>query len=58
MSEAYIDESLISFSKLFSDKIDKGFLVNLSREKLLLDKKIISIPFVDFIGCHKTYSSL
>lgn len=42
-------ESLISFSKLFSDKIDKGFLVNLSREKLILDKKIISIPFVDFI---------
>lgn len=41
--------SLIAFCKLFSDKIDKAFLVNLSQDKLMLDKKILSIPFTDFI---------
>ena len=41
--------SLIAFCKLFSDKIDKAFLINLSQDKLMLDKKIISIPFTDFI---------
>ena len=44
-----IVKSLISFSNLFSDRIDKAFLINLSQEKLILDKKIISIPFGDFI---------
>lgn len=42
-------KGLISFCKLFPDKIDEAFLVNLSREKLMLDKKIISTPFVDFV---------
>lgn len=42
-------KNLISFCKLFSDRIDKGFLVNLSQEKLKLDKKVISVPFADFI---------
>lgn len=40
---------LIAFSKLFSDKIDMAFLVNLSQEKLMIDKKILSVPFVDFL---------
>lgn len=42
-------KGLIAFCKLFSDKIDRAFLVNLSLEKIMLDKKIVSIPFVDFI---------
>ena len=43
-------KNLISFCKLFYDKIDTAFLINLSKEKLMLDKKVISIPFVDFIN--------
>lgn len=42
-------KNLISFCNLFSDSIDKAFLVNLSHEKLMLDKKIFSIPLADFI---------
>jgi predicted AAA+ superfamily ATPase len=42
-------KGLISFCKLFSDKIEKAFLVNLSQDRLMLDKKITAIPFVDFI---------
>jgi predicted AAA+ superfamily ATPase len=42
-------KSLISFCSLFSNKIDKAFLVNLSQERLLLDKQISSIPFYEFI---------
>lgn len=42
-------KSLISFCSLFSNKIDKAFLVNLSQERLLLDRHISSIPFFEFI---------
>lgn len=42
-------KNLNSFCKLFSDKIDKAFLVSLSKEKLVLEKKITVIPFVEFI---------
>lgn len=43
-------KNLISFCKLFSDRIKKAFLVNLCKEKLVVDKKIISIPLADFIN--------
>lgn len=42
-------KNLGSFCKLFSAKIDKAFLVSLSKEKLVLEKKITAIPFVEFI---------
>lgn len=42
-------KSLVSFCSLFSNKIDKAFLVNLSKRKLLLGKNIVSIPFSDFL---------
>ena len=44
-----IASNLFSFCKLFHEKIDKAFIVNLSREKLILDKKIISFPFAQFL---------
>ncbi|MCK4325427.1 ATP-binding protein [bacterium] len=40
---------LISFCRLFPEMIDRALLVNLSREKMILDKKITSVPFTDFI---------
>ncbi len=43
-------KGLINFCKLFSDKIGRAFLVNLSQEKIMLDKKMISIPFSDFVS--------
>lgn len=42
-------KGLSSFSKLFYEKIDKAFLVNLSGEKLAIQKKIVAIPFAEFI---------
>lgn len=42
-------KSLMSFCKLFSDRIDKAFLINLSQEELKIDRKIVSTPFVNFI---------
>lgn len=42
-------KGLISFCRLFHDKTDRAFLINLSQEKLVLHKKIVSIPLVDFI---------
>lgn len=42
-------KGLVSFSKLFGDKIERAFLVNLSQEELRLDKEITSIHLVDFI---------
>lgn len=42
-------KSLVSFCNLFSDKIERAFLVNLSKEKLSLGNKIISIPIEDFL---------
>ncbi|MDI6809427.1 MAG: ATP-binding protein [Candidatus Eisenbacteria bacterium] len=44
-----IAKSLLSFCKLFQEKIDNAFIVNLSNEKLLLDRRIVSIPFAEFI---------
>lgn len=42
-------KGLISFRDLFSDKIDKALLINLSKEKVKLGEKVISMPFMDFI---------
>lgn len=44
-----IAKNLFSFSELFSDKIDRALLVNLSKTKLSLGKNIFSIPFGEFI---------
>jgi predicted AAA+ superfamily ATPase len=43
-------KGLKTFCKLFSDKIDKAFLVNLSGERVILDKKITAIPFSEFVN--------
>jgi len=42
-------KGLSSFCKLFYEKIDKAFLINLSKEKLAIQKKIVAIPFTEFI---------
>lgn len=42
-------KNLFSFCDLFSDKIHKAFLVNLSHEKIIYNERIISIPYIDFI---------
>ena len=42
-------KGLISFRDLFADKVDNALLVNLSKEKMILGKNIISVPFTDFI---------
>ncbi|MGA1826240.1 MAG: ATP-binding protein [bacterium] len=42
-------KNLISFWSLFSNKIDKALVVNLSQEGFILDKGISSIPFYEFI---------
>jgi hypothetical protein len=43
------DLNLASFCRLFSDKVDRAFLVSLSPETIKLDKKITSIPLNRFI---------
>lgn len=42
-------KGLILFRDLFPDKVDKALLINLSKTKTILDEKIISTPFTDFI---------
>lgn len=43
-------KGLKAFCGLFSDKVDKAFLVNLSGERAILDKKITAVPFAEFIN--------
>ena len=43
-------KGLKTFCNLFSDRVDKAFLVNLSGERVILDKKIIAVPFSEFIN--------
>jgi predicted AAA+ superfamily ATPase len=38
------------FCELFSDRIDKAFLVNLSGEKVILGRKITAVPLAEFIA--------
>lgn len=49
-ADAQMVKNLRAFCKLFSDKVDKAFLVNLSGEKVILDKKITAVPFREFIN--------
>ncbi|OGX15226.1 MAG: hypothetical protein A2166_00350 [Omnitrophica WOR_2 bacterium RBG_13_41_10] len=42
-------KGLVSFCKLFHDKVNKAFLVNLAKEKIVMKKRIIAIPFAGFI---------
>ncbi|OGL38155.1 MAG: hypothetical protein A2042_05380 [Candidatus Schekmanbacteria bacterium GWA2_38_11] len=44
-----IARNLLSFCELFGEKIDKAFVVNLSKEKIVLSKKITSFPFAEFV---------
>jgi len=41
-------KGLINFYNLFSDKIERGFLINLSQDKIKFNDKIESISFIDF----------
>ncbi len=43
-------KGLNSFCRLFYEKIDGAFLVSLSKEKLIMGKKILAIPFTDLIS--------
>jgi predicted AAA+ superfamily ATPase len=43
-------KSLKTFCDIFSDRVDKAFLVNLLGERVILDKKITAIPFATFIN--------
>ncbi len=43
-------KDLAGFCKLFSDRIDKAFVVSLSSERISLGKSVESIPFNDFIS--------
>lgn len=42
-------KGLNSFYKLFHDKIDKGFLVNLGQEKSVIGEKVVALPLVGFL---------
>ena len=44
-----MSKNLLSFSKLFAEKIDKGFLIHLSEKTLKIDEKITCIPFINFL---------
>jgi hypothetical protein len=43
-------KGLSSFCGLFSGKIDTAYLVNLSTEKVILGKQIISLPFFNLVN--------
>lgn len=42
-------KGLINFYNLFSDKINRGFLINLSQDKIKFNDKIESVSFIDFV---------
>lgn len=42
-------KSLISFGKLFSKKVDKSYLINLSDKKIILEKSVEVLPFFKLI---------
>lgn len=44
-----IAKGLINFYNAFSDKIERGFLINLSQDKIKFNDKIESISFIDFV---------
>lgn len=43
-------QGLSSFCELFSSKIDTAYLVNLSAEKMILGKQIVTMPFLELIN--------
>lgn len=49
-SETNLIKGLSSFDRLFSDKIDTAYLVNLSMEKVVLGKRIKSLPFFGLVN--------
>lgn len=49
-SDSRVIKALSSFCALFSDKVDTGYLINLSTEKLSLSKHITSLPFFDLVN--------
>lgn len=42
-------KGMLSFSKLFEDKLEKAYLVCLAQERAILAKNIVAIPFIDFV---------
>lgn len=49
-SDTKIIKGLSAFCELFSDKVDTGYLINLSMEKTVLGKQIMSLPFFDQVN--------
>lgn len=49
-SNTQMVKGLKTFCKLFSDRVDKAFLVNLYGNTVILDKKITAVPFEEFIN--------
>jgi len=47
-------KNLASFCDLFSEKVEKAFLVNFSREKVIAGKGLVVMPFNDFM--HYVYT--
>lgn len=43
-------KGISSFSSFFSSKISTAYLVNLSKEKMILGRHIISLPFSEFVN--------
>lgn len=49
-ADSKIIKGLSSFGGLFPGKIDTAYLVNLSTEKMLLGKQIVSLPFFELVN--------
>ena len=49
-ADSKIIKGLSSFCSLFSSKIDAAYLVNLSAEKVILGKQIVSLPFFELVN--------
>jgi hypothetical protein len=49
-ADSRIIKGLSSFCSLFAGKIDTAYLVNLSSEKMVLGKQIVSLPLSGFVN--------
>lgn len=46
-------KGLLSFCKLFGDKINRAYLVNLARARIMIGRKVEALPFSDFLDIAK-----
>lgn len=53
-SNANMAKGLFSFCKLFGDKINRAYLVNLARERIMIGQKVEALPFNEFLNMEKT----